>query len=84
MEEVLIDFYRGKDEQAFMDAWEAAFGKVQEDDIDSLYEDIADAIDVAVKNGSHELGEPFIYKGVTVGKSDYNAFHALYIFEQLK
>ncbi|MCC5894219.1 MAG: hypothetical protein JJU16_02025 [Alkalibacterium sp.] len=82
MEEVFIDFYREKDEQAFLDMWQSAHGKLSDDEIDALYEEIADAIDAAVKEGSHELGSVFEYKGITVGKSDFNTFYALYIFEQ--
>ncbi|GEN50870.1 hypothetical protein [Alkalibacterium pelagium] len=84
MEENYIDFYKGKDEEAFLSAWEAEHGKLSEEAIDELYAEIADAVDEAVKKGTHELGEPFIYKNVTVGRSDFNTFHSLYIFEEIK
>lgn len=84
MEEVFIDFYREKDEQAFLETWQKAYGKLTDEEIDTLYETIADAIDEAVKSGSHELGSPFVYKDITVGKSDFNTFYSLYIFEQEK
>ncbi|MCC5890473.1 MAG: hypothetical protein JJU01_07875 [Alkalibacterium sp.] len=83
MEELLIDFYRDKDEQAFLDAWEAAHGELSDEELDQLYADIAEDIKKAVEAGTHELGKPFIYKDVTVGKSDYNTFHAVYLFEQV-
>ncbi|PRY83659.1 hypothetical protein [Alkalibacterium olivapovliticus] len=84
MEEVFIDFYREKDEQAFLEAWQAKYGSMSDDEIDTVYESIADAIDEAVKDGSHELGSPFVFKDITVGKSDFNTFYSLYIFEQEK
>lgn len=84
MEEVFIDFYREKDEQAFLEAWQSEHGKLSDDEVDTLYENIADAIDEAVKEESHELGTPFIYENITVGKSDFNTFYSLYIFEQVK
>lgn len=84
MEEVYIDFYREKDEQAFLDNWQAKYGKLTDDEIDTLYESIADAIDEAVKEETHELGTVFVYKDIAVGKSDFNSFNALYIFEQEK
>ncbi len=84
MEENYIDFYKGKDEEAFLSAWEAEHGKLSEEAIDELYAEIADAVDEAVKKGTHELGEPFIYQNVTVGRSDFNTFHSLYIFEEIK
>lgn len=82
MKENYIDFYRGKDEEAFLSAWEAEHGKLSDEAIDDLYADIADAVDEAVKNGTHELGESFSYKNVKVGRSDFNTFHSLYIFEE--
>lgn len=84
MEEVMIEFYKGKDEQDFLDRWQAEHGSLSEEEIDELYADIADAIDEAVKQGEHELGDPFTYEGVQVGRSDFNAFYSLYIFEAIK
>jgi len=81
MEEIMIEFYKGKDEQVFLEAWQGKYGTLNDDEIDALYADIADAIDEAVKTGGHKLGEPYDFKGVRVGKSDYNAFHSLYLFE---
>lgn len=80
--EVFIEFYRGKDEQSFLEKWSASYGTIAENELDELYVKIADEIDRQVKNGQHELGKEFSYKEVPVGKSDYNAFHNLYIFEQ--
>lgn len=84
MAELYIDFYRGKDEEAFLSAWQEKHGQLTEDEIDDLYTEIADAVDQAVKDGTHEIGEPYVYKEVTVGKSDFNAFHSLYVFEEVK
>lgn len=81
MDELMIEFYKEKDEQAFLDKWQEKFGPLNEDQIDVLYTEIADAIDEEVKTGEHVLGEPFEYQGIHLGKSDFNAFHALYIFE---
>lgn len=83
MEELAIDFYRDKDEQAFLDAWEAAHGELSEEELDQLYAAIAEAVREAVQEGTHELGKPFVYKNVTVGKSDFNSFHSVYLFEQV-
>ncbi|SFB98077.1 hypothetical protein SAMN04488102_10282 [Alkalibacterium subtropicum] len=84
MEEVMIEFYKGKDEQDFLDRWQEEHDALSEDQIDELYADIADAIDEAVKKGEHELGESYTYKGVPVGRSDFNAFYSLYLFEATK
>jgi len=81
MEEVMIEFYKGKDEQAFLDRWQAEHGAQSDDQIDELYAAIADAVDEAVKKGEHELGDTFTYEGVEVGQSDFNAFYSLYLFE---
>lgn len=80
--EVFIEFYRGKDEQIFLEKWTAVYGIITENELDDLYAKIADEIDRQVKNGKHELGEVFSYKEVPVGKSDYNSFHNLFVFEQ--
>lgn len=81
MEEVMIEFYKGKDEQAFLDTWQEKHGTLTDDEIDDLYAEIADAIDKDVKNGDHKLGEPYEYKGILLGRSDFNAFYSLYLFE---
>jgi len=82
MENLFIEFYRGKEEQAFLDAWFNKYNELNEDEIDDLYEKIADAIQQDVKEGKHELGDVYEYQGVKVGKSDFNEFHNLYLFEQ--
>jgi cystine transport system permease protein len=81
-EELFIEFYRGKDEQAFLDGWKTKYGEPSEGEIDEIYAAVADEIHRQVKEGQHELGDTFEYKGVVVGKSDYNEFHYLYLFEQ--
>lgn len=81
MDDLMIEFYKEKDEQVFLDNWQKKYGPLNDDQIDVLYTEIADAIDDAVKKGEHTLGQPYEYKGVPLGKSDFNAFHALYIFE---
>lgn len=82
MPEIDIEFYRGKDEEAFLTAWEEQYGSLTDEEIDQLYTDIAQTIDRQVKSGEHELGKVFEYKSIPVGKSDYNTFHGLYLFEQ--
>lgn len=82
MEELFIEFYRNKDEEAFLHAWEAKHGVLSEKETDNLYIKIADTIDRQVKEGKHELGDLFEYKEVPVGRSDYNSFYNLYLFEQ--
>lgn len=82
MSELFMEFYRGKDEQAFLEEWKKKHGSLSEEQIDDLYAQIADEVDRQVKAEEHELGKTFVYKEVIVGKSDYNAFYNLYIFEQ--
>lgn len=82
MDELFIEFFRGKEEQAFLDAWFDKHGKLSEVEIDELYKNIANAVDEDIKNNAHELGKEYVYQGVTVGKSDYNEFYNLYLFEQ--
>ncbi|GEK91914.1 hypothetical protein [Alkalibacterium kapii] len=84
MDDVMIEFYKSKDEQAFLERWESAHGTLTEEQTDELYADIADAIDEAIKSEKHELGETFMYEGVKVGRSDFNVFHSLYLFEAPK
>lgn len=83
MEDLSIDFYRDKDEQAFLDAWEASYGELSDEELDKLYAEIASDIKQAVEDGTHELGKPYVYKDITVGKSDFNTFHSVYLFEQV-
>jgi len=82
MDELFIEFYRGKDEQAFLNAWYEKYGKLSERDIDELYENIATTIDKDLNNENHELGKEYVYNGVPVGRSDFNEFYNLYLFEQ--
>ncbi|WP_277630731.1 hypothetical protein [Atopococcus tabaci] len=83
-ETIDMDFYRDRDEQAFLEAWEAKNGPVSDDELDELYLNIAASVDEQVKNGTHKLGEVFVYEGVAVGESDYNTFHQLYLFQEAK
>lgn len=80
--QVDMDFYKGRDEEAFLEAWEAKHGSVSEEELDELYVRIAESIHYAIKNGKHKLGEEFVYEGITVGQSDYNEFHRLYLFTE--
>lgn len=82
MSECLIDFYRGRDEEQFLNKWQELNGKLTDEQIDDLYEAIADDIDKAVAEGTHKLGEVYHYHGVEVGRSDYNQAEKLYLFEQ--
>lgn len=79
-----MEFYRGKDEDAFLGAWENKYGTLSEDEVDALYIKITEEIDRQVESGEHEIGDLFIYEGVKVGKSDYNQFHEMYLFEEEK
>lgn len=83
MKNLSIDFYRDKDEQAFLDAFEASYGELSDEELDKLYDEIALDVKQAVENGTHELGKLYKYKNITVGKSDFNSFHSVYIFEQV-
>lgn len=81
MEELYIDFYRGKDEEAFLTRYKDKIGSLTEDEIDELFAKIADQIDQDVKTEEHELGDEYYYQGVRVGRSDFNEKHNLYLFE---
>ncbi|MFC6464219.1 hypothetical protein ACFP65_04255 [Marinilactibacillus sp. GCM10026970] len=77
-----IEFYKGKDEELFLAAWEKKHGVLSDDAQEKLYLAIGDEIDRQIKEGEHNFGEVFSYKGVEVGKSDYNHFHELYLFDE--
>lgn len=79
-----MEFFTGKDEDAFLSAWQKQYGDLSEEEIDELYTKIAEEIDREVKAGEHELGDVFEYIGIKVGKSDYNQFHQIYLFEEEK
>lgn len=81
MDELFIEFYRGRDEENFITRYKEKVGSLSEDDIDDLFAEIADRIDEDVKAGKHELGKEYYYNGVLVGRSDFNDTHQLYIFE---
>lgn len=81
MEELYIDFYRGRDEEAFLVRYKNRVGSLTEEEIDELFSKIADQIDEDIKNGNHELGKDYHYQGVRVGRSDFNKNHNLYLFE---
>lgn len=77
-----IDFYQDKDEEAFLNRWEAKYGPIEDEDLNSLYESIAQAIYQSVQEETHQLGDKYFYQEVVVGYSDYNAFNQLYLFSQ--
>lgn len=79
-----MEFYRGKDEDVFLEAWENKYGTLSEDEVDALYTKITEEIERQVESGEHEIGDVFIYEDVKVGKSDYNQFHEMYLFEEEK
>lgn len=65
-----IDFYHEKDENAFLDKWEAEKGEIT--DIDQFYQEIALAAKTAYEAGTVNLGKKFVYQDVVVGYVDYN------------
>lgn len=75
-----IDFYKERDEEAFLKAYEEVYGELTEDDFYTLYASIALDIHDKVNKGTHELGKEYIYRDVLVGKSDFNESHGLYLF----
>lgn len=77
-----IDFYQDKDEEAFLNRWEAKYGPIEDEALNSLYESIAQAIHQSVQEETHQLGDKYLYQEVVVGYSDYNAFNQLYLFSQ--
>ena len=85
MENMLdIDFYQDKDEEAFLVAWEAKYGELDEAAIDALYQEIAQDTQQQLKAETHKLGNKYVYQEVFVGYSDYNTFNNLYLFGQSK
>ena len=83
-EQVDIDFYQEKDEAAFLEAWEAAYGPILNEKIDELYKKIALDIHEKVQNETIKLGDSYRYKEVLVGYCDYSSFNQLYLFSQTK
>lgn len=83
-EEVDIDFYQDKDEEAFLEAWEEKFGPITNEDIDSLYKKIASDIQEKVQAEEVKLGKKYVYQEVLVGYSDYSAVNNLFLFSQSK
>ncbi|MEG0553267.1 MAG: hypothetical protein RR439_06155 [Carnobacterium sp.] len=83
-EEVDIDFYQDKDEEAFLEAWEEKFGPITNEDIDSLYKKIALDIQKKVQDDEVKLGKKYVYQEVLVGYSDYSAVNNLFLFSQSK
>lgn len=81
MSEVFMDFYRGRDEEAFLERWKRRYGALTDDEIDALYAMIATAIDTDVKTNYHQIGKMYTYKTIPVGYSDYSAIEQLYLFE---
>lgn len=77
-----IDFYQDKDEEAFLTRWEAKYGPLEDETLDALYESIAQDIHQLIQEEKHELGAKYMYQEVAVGYSDYNAFNQLYLFSQ--
>lgn len=77
-----MDFYHDKDEEAFLNQWEAKHGLLEDEALDALYLEIAQAIHQQIQEETHELGDRFVYQDVFVGYSDYNAFSQLYLFSQ--
>ena len=79
-----IDFYRDRDEEAFLDAYEEKYGPLSDEEWTTVYEEIGQEIDRQVKEGIHELGDSFTYRDVLVGYSDLNEGYSLYLFSMDK
>lgn len=77
-----IDFYHDKDEDAFLNQWEAKYGPLEDEALDELYLEIAKDIQQQIEEEKHKLGDKYMYQEVFVGYSDYNAFNQLYLFSQ--
>ena len=77
-----IDFYHEKDEQAFLDKWEAEKGSIE--DIDLFYSELAEGVEEAYQAGTVKLGKKFVYQDVVVGYVDYNTFNNLFLFSLAK
>lgn len=77
-----IDFYREKDEVAFLDRWEAKHGQIE--DLDQLYQEIATTVAAGYQAGSVELGKKYVYQEIVVGYVDYNTFNELFLFSAEK
>lgn len=77
---VEIDFYNDKDEEVFLNQWEAKYGSLADETIDAMYQEIAHDIQQQIQEGKHKLGNRYVYQEVFVGYSDYNTFNNLYLF----
>ena len=83
-EQTEIDFYLDKDEDAFLEAWETKYGELTDEQLEELYQEIAQDIEAKYKSGEHQLGEVFSYKGIDVGHSDYSTINNWFLFSYSK
>jgi len=79
-----IDFYLDKDEETFLESWENKYGELNDEQLEELYQEIAQDIELKYQSGEHQLGKLFSYKGIAVGYSDYSTFNNWFLFSSSK
>jgi len=83
-EQVEIDFYLDSDEEAFLESWENKYGQLDGEQIENLYQAMAQDIEEKYKSGEHKLGKKYVYQDIVVGYSDYSAFNNWFLFSSTK
>lgn len=83
-EQVEIDFYLDSDEEAFLESWENKYSQLNDEQLEELYQAIAQDIELKYQSGEHQLGKLFLYKEIAVGYSDYSTFNNWFLFSSSK
>ncbi|MBT2731949.1 MULTISPECIES: hypothetical protein [Carnobacterium] len=83
-DQVEIEFYLDSDEVTFLESWEDKYGELNEEQLEKLYQEIAQDIESKYQSGEHQLGKSFSYKEVKVGYSDYSTFNNWFLFSAAK
>ncbi|WP_407391195.1 hypothetical protein [Carnobacterium jeotgali] len=83
-EQVAIDFYLDSDEEAFLESWENKYSQLNDEQLEELYQAIAQDIELKYQSGEHQLGKLFLYKEIAVGYSDYSTFNNWFLFSSSK
>lgn len=83
-EQVEIEFYLDSDEVTFLESWENKYGELNEEQLEKVYQEIAQDIETKYQSGEHQLGKLFLYKEIAVGYSDYSTFNNWFLFSASK
>lgn len=77
-----IEFYKESEEEAFLQAYENQYGELTDEQVETLFAQMAADIHQQVTEGTHRLGKPYVYEDILVGKSDFNEAYGMYLFSQ--